>query len=67
MIIYYFLDVYGDYFIKLFEWFLLSYFDGGCFIKVEIINSCYRHLRYIINYIGNHYEYSIYISKGSCG
>ncbi len=67
MIIYYFLDVYGDYFIKLFEWFLLSYFDGGCFIKVEIINSCYRHLRYIINYIGNHYEYSIYISKGSFG
>lgn len=65
MIIYYFLDVCGDYFIKLFEWFLLSYLNGGCFIKVEIINACYRHLRYIINYIGYHYEYSIYISKGS--
>lgn len=67
MIITHFLDLYGYYFIRLFVWIFLSHFGGGCFIKVEIINSCYRHLRYIINYIGNHYEYSIHISKGSSG
>lgn len=67
MIISHFLNVCVDYFIKLFEWFVLSYLNGGCFIKVEIINACYRYLRYMVNYIGCHYEYSIYISKSSLG
>lgn len=67
MIITHFLDLYGYYFIILFVWFFLSHLDGGCFIKVEIITYCYSEVKYIIDYIGDHYEYSIHISKGSFG